>query len=217
MPWRPSSARKRRSGPRLSVMGGRCGSRRTAPFSATMASKRAGPDNRASRSLRVRPVTSTVSSPVSRDSWMAAATSASMVSFAAIVPSKSSARTLGFTGQTRSGEQLLEHIGQDTARREVGGLDRGVDPEDQRYGFAPSVRPLDAQGRRLAWVQRRIQLEVEALGAVERESLRAHPFGQLAWEDAHADQVGAVDPLESPSDHRADAEQAGTLGGPVAR
>jgi hypothetical protein len=54
---------------RLSVIGdGRSGSFRRAPFSATIASNRAGPQNKASRSLRIRPVTSTAKSPACRAS-----------------------------------------------------------------------------------------------------------------------------------------------------
>jgi len=40
---------------------------------------------------------------------------------------------------------------------------------------------------------------------------------ELQRQDAHADEVGAVDALEAPGDHGADAEQQGALRGPVAR
>ena len=53
-------------------------------------------------------MTSTVNRPASRASWMAAATSGSMVSFTAIVPSKSSAKTRGFTVQTRPASSFAD-------------------------------------------------------------------------------------------------------------
>ena len=40
---------------------------------------------------------------------------------------------------------------------------------------------------------------------------------QLQRQDAHADQVGAVDPLEAVGQHRTRAQERRTLGGPVAR
>ena len=43
------------------------------------------------------------------------------------------------------------------------------------------------------------------------------PSGELQRDDAHADQVGAVDAFERLGDDRADAQQAGALGRPVPR
>src|SRR5699024_4439125 len=40
---------------------------------------------------------------------------------------------------------------------------------------------------------------------------------ELEWDDAHADEVRAVDPLVGLGDDRLDAEQARALGRPVAR
>ena len=40
--------------------------------------------------------------------------------------------------------------------------------------------------------------------------------GELQGQDAHPDQVGAVDALEALGDHGADAEEVGALGRPVA-
>ena len=115
-------------------------------------------------------------------------------------------------------EQLLEHVGQDAARREVRGFDRRVDPEHERHRLAPAVSTFDRAA------------SPAGAGAAAAPSARSNrsvpsspsvcaltPSGNWHGEDAHADQVGAVDPLESPSDHRAHAEQAGALGRPVAR
>ena len=53
--------------------------------------------------------------------------------------------------------------------------------------------------------------------ARSRASSGSHAGGQAQRQDAHADQVGAVDALEARGEHRADAEQALALGRPVAR
>ena len=57
--------------------------------------------------------------------------------------------------------------------------------------------------------------DVEDLGAVQLQRRRGFSRRELQRDDAHADQVGAVDALEGLGDHRAHTEQAGALGGPV--
>ena len=61
-----------------------------------------------------------------------------------------------------------------------------------------------------------IESDLEGLGAVEVERLAAFAFPVLEWQDAHADQVRAVDTLEALGDDAADAEQVSPLGRPVA-
>ena len=58
--------------------------------------------------------------------------------------------------------------------------------------------------------------DVVGFGAVEGERLCADAFGELEREDAHADEVGAVDAFEALGDDGFDSEEAGAFGGPVA-
>src|SRR5205823_5294799 len=113
--------------------------------------------------------------------------------------------------------QLLEHVGHDSARGEIGHFDRGVDSYQQRHRLAPAVKALNLQGSLCARAECPVQREIETLRAVEPECARTDPFLELAWQDPHADEVRAMDALESARDDRADAKQARALGGPVAR
>ena len=65
-------------------------------------------------------------------------------------------------------------------------------------------------------LQRRADLDVEGLVAVDAERLPRVARLELQRQHAHADQVRAVDALEALRDHRLDAEQLRALGGPVA-
>ena len=64
----------------------------------------------------------------------------------------------------------------------------------------PSGKPADAKGLRPAQAER-----------AQRFTRK-----KLQRQNAHADQVAPVDALEAFRDHRADAEQERTLGGPIA-
>ncbi len=55
------------------------------------------------------------------------------------------------------------------------------------------------------------------LAALQPQCLPRRAFLKAEWDNAHADQIGPVDALERLGDNRPDAEQGGTLGGPVAR
>src|SRR5205085_8515112 len=57
----------------------------------------------------------------------------------------------------------------------------------------------------------------EGLPAGETERGARLPLPELERQDAHADEVAAVDPLEALGDHGADAEEHRPLRGPVAR
>src|SRR5690606_42159081 len=57
---------------------------------------------------------------------------------------------------------------------------------------------------------------LEGLGAIETERIDTRTARELQREDAHADQVAAVDSLVTLRNHHADALQARSLGGPVA-
>src|SRR5205807_10119759 len=60
-------------------------------------------------------------------------------------------------------------------------------------------------------------VDAELLPAAQPQRLPALAALELQRQDAHADQVGAVDALEALGDHRADAEQERALGRPVPR
>jgi hypothetical protein len=55
------------------------------------------------------------------------------------------------------------------------------------------------------------------LAAGQPERLAALAVPELERQDAHHQEVGAVDPLVALGDHRLHAEQVRALGGPVAR
>ncbi len=59
--------------------------------------------------------------------------------------------------------------------------------------------------------------EIEDFQAREAERFRAFAGHKFERQDAHADQVAAVNALEAFGQHHADAEQDRALGGPVAR
>ena len=60
--------------------------------------------------------------------------------------------------------------------------------------------------------------QVERFGAIEAQVVSARmPCGELEGDDAHADEVAAMDAFEAFGHDGADAEQAGSFGGPVAR
>lgn len=61
-----------------------------------------------------------------------------------------------------------------------------------------------------------LHVDVEGLGAVQSMSVRALAILELERQDAHSDEVRAVDALVGLSDHGAHALQVGTLGSPVA-
>lgn len=58
--------------------------------------------------------------------------------------------------------------------------------------------------------------EVEAFAAGEVEGAAALAFPVDEWEDAHADEIGAVDAFERFGDDGFDAEELDAFGGPVA-
>ncbi|MDX6694663.1 MAG: hypothetical protein QOF02_2266 [Blastocatellia bacterium] len=59
--------------------------------------------------------------------------------------------------------------------------------------------------------------DVERLRAIESERLRARPFLELTRQDAHADQIAAMNALEALRDDGLHAEQARAFGRPVTR
>ena len=96
-------------------------------------------------------------------------------------------------------------------------FDGGVDAEfDGLFEFG-AVFAGDGEGDILAGLDAVAEAgDVVGFGAVEVERLRADAFGELEREDAHADEVRAVDAFEALGDDGFDSEEAGAFGGPVA-
>ncbi len=96
-------------------------------------------------------------------------------------------------------------------------FDGGVDTEFDRLLNFGAVFAGDGEGDILAGLDAVAESgDVVSFGAFEVECLRADAFGELKREDAHADEVGAVDAFEALSYDSFDAEEAGAFGGPVA-
>src|SRR3954453_16379697 len=112
--------------------------------------------------------------------------------------------------------QLTQHGLQDAAVYEVGDLVGGVEANGggELLGGAVLGAGGDGNGARPAAFE---VADVEALLAAQAEALDALAVGQLKRQDTPPDQIGAVDALEAPRDHRSHAEQVGALGCPVAR
>ena len=84
------------------------------------------------------------------------------------------------------------------------------------FGFPVLAR--DAQGEVLLRLEVFAQAhDVVGFGAVELQGLGGGAFFELQGQDAHADEVGAVDALEAGGHNNFDAEEAGAFGGPIAR
>src|SRR5881394_3358564 len=96
-------------------------------------------------------------------------------------------------------------------------LDRRIDPHDHADVLRGAVLAANAQRYLLSRTKTAADAgDVEGLAAVEAEGLSVDSFLELQREDAHADEVRAVDALETLRNHGADAEELRALGGPVA-
>jgi hypothetical protein len=111
---------------------------------------------------------------------------------------------------------------EDPAVAVVGRLGRGVDPHGCRelgcreLGWpAVGVDPDgDLAGQRVHTCQPGDRVD---FFTGQAQALRRLPGHELHGEYAHADEVGAVDPLERGRQHRLDPEEQGAFGRPVAR
>ena len=93
-------------------------------------------------------------------------------------------------------------------------LDRGAGAE--RLRLAARANDVHRHRPRRRHLLRR-RLDVDAIAGTQRQPLRSQAGRKPQRQDAHADQVRAVDALEARRQHRADAQQALALGRPVAR
>jgi superfamily II DNA helicase RecQ len=118
-----------------------------------------------------------------------------------------------------SGEQFAENVGQD-ATRSVVLTSIGVSMRHSTGArLRSSVGALDHQGELLHRQQApgpRPRMSKVSSPRSSSESRRV-VGDELQWQHAHADQIGAVDAFVAARDHRTHAEQARSLGRPVAR
>src|SRR5678815_1126706 len=95
-------------------------------------------------------------------------------------------------------------------------FDRGIDTADNRDDIDLAISSGDLELQILLGLKVRRHAEnIEGFRAVEVKSLAAPAFGKLQGEDAHADEVGTVNALETLGDDAFDTEQSGSLGGPI--
>ena len=116
---------------------------------------------------------------------------------------------------TSSLDQIPRHFVEDAAVAVVLDFDGGVDAAggDEVDRGAVGFGGHDLDG--LEWLQVVVELDVEGLGAVEAQKFAVLSGAELERQDAHADEVRAVDPLERDGDDRSDAEQIRSFRGPV--
>src|SRR5207253_8474032 len=97
-------------------------------------------------------------------------------------------------------------------------LDGGVYSTDDVERELAAVWPPPVDAERLPGPEpTRDTANVEGFEASQAQRLPSLARGELQRQDTHADQVAAVDALVALGDHRADAQQRGALGRPVAR
>jgi len=100
---------------------------------------------------------------------------------------------------------------------EVIHFNRRVDAQQQGDFFLAAVFAFDDEGGVLLRFDFAVQaFEAEGFFAGEAEGLNAVAAFELQGEDAHADQVGAVDAFEALGDDGFYAQQLRAFGGPVA-
>ncbi len=117
-------------------------------------------------------------------------------------------------------DHVAKHVLQDATVAVVIRFAGGIDAYDcvEHDLLAVLARRRDLHGLRGdALVELLDAFDVEGLGAVELERTCGLADRELQRDNAHADEVGAVDALERLGDDGLDAEQAGALGCPVTR
>src|SRR6185295_2392257 len=95
------------------------------------------------------------------------------------------------------GHEMPKHVLQDAAVLEVIELVESVDPAEQRYALKPAVGRHDLGDQALARLEIAMQTaDRDLLAAFQPKRLPRCPFLEHQRNDAHPDQVGAVDALE---------------------
>ena len=116
-----------------------------------------------------------------------------------------------------SSNHLTKHRLQDTAVAVVVDINHGVQTNDRwEFELVPSSR-VAITCNRLARLYVIVQAnDVECFTACNAKRFPALSFLELERQNAHADQVGAVNPLEAFGDDGFDAKQERAFGCPVA-
>ena len=94
-------------------------------------------------------------------------------------------------------QKLAQDVGQDAAAEVVVYFNRGVDAKRQRDFLGAAIGAVDDQFYvHLGTDAIGEAAQVERLGAVEAKRLGVDSVFELTGQDAHADQIGAVDALK---------------------
>ncbi len=118
--------------------------------------------------------------------------------------------------RSSGGQQLAQHVGQDTPGPVVVHLDGRIDAQRHRHLLPGAVGAADHELRIALRRERRIRHHVDRLVAPQSKGLPGVRAPELQRQHAHAHEVGTVDALEAARDHRLDAQQLRALGRPVA-
>src|SRR5262249_19759281 len=103
-----------------------------------------------------------------------------------------------------SSRQLSQYVLQDAADLEVFQLVEGIDARDQWNALQAAVGRDDLGDQPLARLEFAVQAaDRHLLAAPEAERLPRDPLLEAQWDDAHADQVRAMDAFERLAHHGA--------------
>lgn len=114
-------------------------------------------------------------------------------------------------------QNLVQHVGQDSARVVVIDFGWGIEADFERERDFGAVGLCGGEGGGLHGFEFAGDAGDVEGGVGEILDFVVVGFvDEVEWEDAHADEVGAVDALEGFGDDGFDAEEACAFGGPVA-
>src|SRR5713101_4880050 len=127
------------------------------------------------------------------------------------------ARRVPLHGGQDALQQLAEDVLEDAAVAIVGDFFGGVGAGGDGEGFFFSVGGAGADTKNFSRRERGDAFDIEHLVAGESERGAVFAGLELKRENAHTDEVAAMDALVAFGDDGADAEEKRALGGPVAR
>ena len=94
-------------------------------------------------------------------------------------------------------ESAPEHIVHDATLKIVFHFERRVQAGQKRYGFFAAISSGDGAHDLLPWRARRLDTRhVDDFAAIQSQRLARRAIHEFKWYDPHAEQVGAVNPLE---------------------
>src|SRR6266700_5856732 len=115
-----------------------------------------------------------------------------------------------------SGGATSQYVGKNAALHQEGDFERGFDRSRHHKVDARRLSitgAVDTNPHTRPWRQDgRIGFYLKGISSGERQLRGRELRGQLQWNDAHADQVRAVDSLEAQCEHRTYTEQPQALG-----